>query len=241
MANCLPTNYARARRLCGAVLLSLALAKACAPVPYLGGLALAAAAFLQLWLPLRLCEAEGRPYAAVGLTSRHWAAELRQAASVAALFFPLYALGTHLLLTQLHRLHPQAPVYVLQPRALLLAPTLSHLLALGQSCFTQVLGVALPEETFFRGYLQPQLQQRFGAQQRLRGVPVGRGLGLTALCFALAHFIGEWQPARLLPFFPGLLFGWQRNVRGSVVGAIGLHAACNLFAQACLSAYTLQP
>jgi membrane protease YdiL (CAAX protease family) len=241
MAHCLPANYALARRLCGAVLLGLGMAKACAPVPYLGSFALAGAAFLQLWLPLRRCELAGCSYAAVGLTLKNWAAELRQAVCLAGICFPLYALCTHLLLTQLHRLLPQAPIYLWQPRALLLTPNWSTLLACGQSCVTQVLGVALPEEAFFRGYLQPQLQQRFGAEQRLGGVPVGRGLGLTALCFALAHFIGEWHPARLLPFFPGLLFGWQRNVRGSLVGAIGLHAACNLFAQICLSAYTLRP
>ena len=101
-------------------------------------------------------------------------------------------------------------------------------LTLAWMCFealaTHVLGVALPEETFFRGYLQAQWQQVW---------PVSTGVGRAAVAacalFALGHFLGEWNPARLLPFFPGLLFAWQRNRRGSLVGCIALHALCNLF------------
>ncbi len=84
---------------------------------------------------------------------------------------------------------------------------------------SQVLVVALPEEFFFRGYMQ----------QRLGEVMAGwRAWLLSAALFALGHYLVTFHPASLLVFFPGLLFGVLRIVSGSVLAGVLFHATCNV-------------
>jgi uncharacterized protein len=95
---------------------------------------------------------------------------------------------------------------------------------------SQVLVVALPEEVFFRGYLLGHLTRRWPGGRRLAGAPVGAALLLSALLFALGHFLVDFNPQRLAVFFPGLVFGWMRLRSGSLLPGIAYHALCNLFA-----------
>lgn len=88
--------------------------------------------------------------------------------------------------------------------------------------------VALPEEWFFRGYLQPRIDQLLGTPVRFLGAEVGWGLVLSSLAFALLHPILIPGVHRLLVFFPGLLFGWLRARTGSIGAAVFFHASCNL-------------
>jgi membrane protease YdiL (CAAX protease family) len=95
---------------------------------------------------------------------------------------------------------------------------------------SQVLVVALPEELFFRGYLLGRLQQRWPARRRFAGAPVGLALVLSALLFALGHFLVDFNPQRLAVFFPGLAFAWMRARSGSLLPGALYHALCNLLA-----------
>ncbi len=88
--------------------------------------------------------------------------------------------------------------------------------------------VALPEEWFFRGYLQGRLDGELGTPRRLLGADVGWGLVLSALAFALLHPILLPGMHRLLVFFPALLFGWLRAKSGNVGAAILVHAGSNV-------------
>ncbi|MEZ4266403.1 MAG: MrtP family glutamic-type intramembrane protease [Myxococcota bacterium] len=88
--------------------------------------------------------------------------------------------------------------------------------------------VALPEEWFFRGYLQARLDQRFGTPWRLAGARLGWGFILASLAFAVLHPILIPGAHRLLVFFPGLLFGWLRARTGNIGAAVVVHAASNL-------------
>jgi membrane protease YdiL (CAAX protease family) len=88
--------------------------------------------------------------------------------------------------------------------------------------------VAWPEEYFFRGYLLPRLDQRFPRRWRLFGVPVGMGLVLSSLAFALLHPILIPGPHRLLVFFPAFLFGWLALKQRNLGAAILVHALSNL-------------
>ena len=88
--------------------------------------------------------------------------------------------------------------------------------------------VALPEEHFFRGYLLPRLDQICGRPRRLFGVPIGWGLILSSLAFALLHPILIPGPHRLLVFFPALLSGWLRAKSGKLGAPILVHAASNI-------------
>ena len=91
------------------------------------------------------------------------------------------------------------------------------------------LGVALPEELFYRGFLQPKLCRSFADKPLAYGFVWNHGIALAAALFALAHFLGEYNPARLGPFFPALIFGMLRRRSGSVASAVFLHASFNIF------------
>ena len=91
----------------------------------------------------------------------------------------------------------------------------------------QLLVVALPEEFFYRGYLQQRLKLQLGGGPRIFGVTIGRAFWLTQALFALGHLV-EPYPWRLAVFFPALLFGWLREKSGSLPAGILYHATCNL-------------
>jgi hypothetical protein len=93
----------------------------------------------------------------------------------------------------------------------------------------QVLLVALPEELFYRGYLQTRLDSLVGKDRRVFGVDVNvASIVLTSALFALGHIITIWHPARLAVFFPSLIFGWMRRATGGILAPILFHAACNM-------------
>lgn len=88
--------------------------------------------------------------------------------------------------------------------------------------------VALPEEWFFRGYLQGRLDGQFGTPWRLGSVAFGPGLLLSSLAFTLLHPILIPGLHRLLVFFPSLLFGLLRAKTGNIGASVWVHALCNL-------------
>ena len=96
----------------------------------------------------------------------------------------------------------------------------------------QLLLVALPEEVFYRGYLQTRFDAIFARKWRVFGVEI-RPLSvfLTSALFGIGHFLVIPNPQRLAVFFPSLLFGWLRAAGGSVVPAVIYHAACNLLVE----------
>ncbi|MEY4576246.1 MAG: hypothetical protein RL701_949 [Pseudomonadota bacterium] len=137
--------------------------------------------------------------------------ELGVAASVCAVVFPPFVLGFYLW-------HAPTRHFVWLPDNDLFAYAL-----------TQILVVALPEEAFFRGYLQGRLADAWPKRRRflVALLPVRPWL-LQAALFAVLHVVVDYNPARLAVFFPGLLFGWVRELRGGIGAAILVHAACNL-------------
>lgn len=94
----------------------------------------------------------------------------------------------------------------------------------------QLLVIALPEEMFFRGYLQSRLDVRWPPAWRIAGARIGRGLLVSSAIFALGHLLTTPQLGRLSVFFPSLVFGWLRARTGGIGAAVLFHAACNLFA-----------
>ena len=94
----------------------------------------------------------------------------------------------------------------------------------------QFLVIALPEEAFYRGYLQTRLDEAWKPKVALLGTRVGPALIVTSAIFAVGHLATEVHPNRLAVFFPALLFGWLRNRRGGIGAAAAVHALCNLFA-----------
>lgn len=98
--------------------------------------------------------------------------------------------------------------------------------------------VALPEEWFFRGYLQTRLDQRWGTPRRFLGADLGWGFIVSALWFALLHPILLPGVHRLLVFFPALLFGYLRARTGNIGAAVVIHATSNLLLAILVGMYT---
>jgi membrane protease YdiL (CAAX protease family) len=92
-----------------------------------------------------------------------------------------------------------------------------------------LLVVALPEEAFFRGYLQSALDRRHPPSFELWGARLGVGRVATSLLFALGHVLSVPDAGRLAVFFPSLLFGWLRARTGGIGAAVACHAFCNLY------------
>lgn len=97
--------------------------------------------------------------------------------------------------------------------------------------FGQLVIIALPEEAFYRGYLQSRLDDLFPPRFRVLGAKVGPSLVLTSVIFALGHFATIREPARLAVFFPSLLFGFLRARTSGIGAGVAYHASCNVFSE----------
>jgi hypothetical protein len=218
----------------------LALAKAASlvePTGLLGANLAGVAAFLFITLPDGRLRARGEEWPDYGVPlhglrdRRTWRSFGRGALvglAVAAVVFPAFAAGFWAYAELLPRLPagiarvvaPYAGVPRFEPRL----PQGLPLLAL-----VQLLVVALPEEMFYRGFLQTAWAR--SAPERgvtVLGARLGAGFVRTQLLFAVGHLV-VLQPWRLGTFFPGLLFGWLRERTGGVAAPVVLHAVSNVF------------
>ena len=105
--------------------------------------------------------------------------------------------------------------------------------------FGQVIVIALPEEAFYRGYLQSRLDWAFRPRWRIGGAEIGPGLLVASAIFALGHLATVPAPVRLAVFFPSLVFGWLRARTRGIGAGVMFHAMCNLFSQALGQGYGL--
>lgn len=88
--------------------------------------------------------------------------------------------------------------------------------------------VSLPEEAFFRGYLQTHLEDIFPKRFCFLGTRFGLGLILTAALFVLSHLLLTRHLFSLTVFFPALIFGWLKERTGKVVAPAVFHALANI-------------
>lgn len=95
----------------------------------------------------------------------------------------------------------------------------------------QLLVIALPEEAFYRGYLQSRLDDVWSPRWPILGARVGPGLLVGAAIFAIGHVVTVQVPTRLAVFFPALLFGWLRARTGGIGASVCLHMLCNVYSQ----------
>jgi len=171
-----------------------------------------------LWfvLPLVVVTVTKRPYADYGLTLERPGSVAFHAAVMVGVFVP-YIAGHYgwARWWQGGSFHFQLPPDLLR------------------ATFDQLLLIALPEEFFFRGYLQTQLDRVWGRPFRLLGTSWGIGLPVTAALFALCH-VPYGGPARLIVFLPGLFYGWLRARTGTIAVPTAYHALSNLLMQVML-------
>lgn len=101
--------------------------------------------------------------------------------------------------------------------------------------------VAIPEEFFYRGYLQTRLNEVFPRKFLVLGTPVGWGLPIACLMFAFGHSLVEFQWWHFATFFPGLVFGWMRERTGHPAAGALFHAWCNVAARIMDTIYGVVP
>jgi membrane protease YdiL (CAAX protease family) len=207
------------------------------PTGILGANLAGVAAFLFIALPDARLRARGEGWDLYGLpwygvadprTWRAWGRGAGIALAVAAVVFPLFAAGFAAYAALLPVL-PEGLARALAPYVG--APRLALRLPEGLALLVpiQLLVVALPEELFYRGFVETAWARTAPTRGvTVLGARLGAGFLWTQALFALGHLV-VLQPWRLGTFFPGLLFGWLRERTGGLAAPIVLHALSNLF------------
>lgn len=172
--------------------------------------------FLLLYLPLALIRYEKGDMAHFGLGFRDWKwSEIEIALRVSGLILlPYFLLNSSQLFVDLVQWHsrggsvPYGRIFSL----------------IGVEFFL----VGLPEEVFFRGYLQTHLDEAYPKRFKVFKTQLGLGSVLTAALFALTHFLLLGHLFSLTVFFPALVFGWLRERTGRVLAPTIFHALANV-------------
>lgn len=95
----------------------------------------------------------------------------------------------------------------------------------------QVFVIALPEEAFYRGFLQSRLDEVWPPRWTVLGARVGPALLVASAIFAFSHLATVQLATRLAVFFPAVLFGWLRARTGGIGASMLFHAFCNVYSQ----------
>lgn len=113
--------------------------------------------------------------------------------------------------------------------------------AFANEAFGQLVIIALPEEAFYRGYVQSRLDGAMGERFRVRlfGTDVSLAIVLTSALFAAGHLATIHSPVRLAVFFPSLLFGLLRARTKGIGAGVLFHAMCNVFSETLGKGYGL--
>jgi len=174
-----------------------------------------------LWFlgPFAVIVFTGRSSATYGLTLGHPGSLGLHAAVVVAVYVP-YVLGHYAL----------ASWWLGQRFRFSLPPGLT------EYALDQVLTVALPEEFFFRGYVQTQCDRVWGKPCDLWGAKCGVGVPLAAVLFTACRVL-RGGPVWLSTLFPGLLYGWLRARTNTIVVPTLYHAASAVLMQVMLQSF----
>ena len=172
---------------------------------------------LFMYVPVLVCRRRGLdPDAYVlGLPGwRHpaWRAGLREAAWVVVLIAPPFLLLYHLWQSVVFG---RGPVGGWPEQAWLLP-------------FFHLFFVAIPEEMFYRGFMQKRLDEVFVPRWNVFGVRMGWGWLITCVLFAFGHSIVAFQWWHFAIFFPSLVFGWLRAKTDDILAGAWFHAWCNV-------------
>jgi membrane protease YdiL (CAAX protease family) len=92
-----------------------------------------------------------------------------------------------------------------------------------KAALAQLVVVAIPEEFFFRGYIQGRLRDTFRP---------AAAIAMSSVIFGLGHYLVDYDPQRLAVAFPGIVFGIIREKTGSIAPGALFHASCNLYIDA---------
>ncbi len=177
------------------------------------------AAALFLYLPILLLQYRRFSFKEYGLTLQPLGKSLKFYVILSILVFSLFGVGYFVI----QKFQWCVPLHV-PPSLVQCLPKLGLRPPLPTPIWLWVantlLLVALPEECFFRGYLQGRIAKLASPYAAVI---------ITSVLFALGHVVTSLHIGSLLIFFPSLLFGWLRLKTGAVLASILFHASCNVF------------
>ena len=180
---------------------------------------LAAVPFLFIYLPVALCKWRGvdsygyRLAVPAFRNVKAWAEGMGLGLRWMAILLVPWVAAYHLWQTQLFGLEPDWTRWPSDMATLVLY---------------HIFFVAIPEEFFYRGYVQTRLNEVFHRKFIVWGIPFGHALWIASLIFAFGHSIVILRWWHFAIFFPSLLFALLREKTGGVVAGSFLHAACNV-------------
>lgn len=101
--------------------------------------------------------------------------------------------------------------------------------------------VAIPEELFYRGYMQSRLDDVWPPKWTIFGAKLGPSWVLTSFLFAIGHSVVMFQWWHLAIMIPSFVFGWLRARTGDTLAGAFFHAGCNIFVVFLDTSYGLLP
>lgn len=179
-----------------------------------------------LYLPLLAGQARGEDWAEFGFSTRTLKADVKQFLQVGAVIFPLFIAGYVISMWALPNL-PREWTRIFTPYTTVPHFELRLPPRFAEWVIDDLFVVAIPEELFYRGYIQTRLRDAWPQGRMFFGARLGPAFWLTAVLFALGH-LAIFQAWRLAVFFPALIFGWMRERNNSIIGAALLHGFSNL-------------
>ena len=168
-----------------------------------------------IYVPVMVMWFKHQPIDFVDSSLRMFFRSLRVFIGTALVIFPVYILCAHFWM-----------IHVFGRTTLLVAPYPNLL----KTILFQTLLIALPEEFFFRGYMQATLDKSFIKRWNIFGTRLGWAWIITALVFAASHSFVRFQWWHFSIFFPALVFGWLRERTNSITAPVLFHAASNIIA-----------
>ncbi len=177
-------------------------------MPYLGVIA----AVVFLYIPIAFLFIKRQPPVFYGINKRGFGKSIVRALIAVIIIFPVYIAGFYVYMRYVYSLHLSfsIAIFLHQPQALLIVLNMLFM-------------VAIPEEVFYRGYLQSEMRECDKRKVNLFGVKAGVSFLIVNAMFAVGHFIVLPDIGRLAVFFPGLVFSWLREKDDNIVGSIVFH------------------
>ncbi len=191
------------------------------------GASKAAAAVSFLYLPGIVIWRRNEDFSDYGATLKNWkkGALLGLAGSVTVL--SLFALGFSWVVRTISNLPQDVTASLIPYHSSSFALSLRFPPNFWKYILDQFLVVALPEELFYRGFIQTRLREVWPQGRVLWGARLGKAFWVTQILFALGH-LTEPYFWRLAVFFPSLIFGWMREKSGTILPSTIFHALSNL-------------
>ena len=191
-----------------AMLVLLAASRLALSMPYLGVIA----AVVFLYIPIALLFVKKQLPGIYGISKNGFGKSIARSLLAIIVLFPAYVAGFYVYMRYAYNLRLSFPTAGLfrQPQTLLFI-------------LNMLLMVAIPEEIFYRGYLQSELRRCDKRTVNLFGVRAGMSFLIVNALFAAGHLIVLPDIARLAVFFPGLVFSWLREKDDNIAGPVVFH------------------